>query len=381
LIGLITAEPLYKSIDSNVLNLTKDNWENQVTKSRLKKDVWVVHFYRKNDGQSKAFADDFRKTSENMDGILKFGGIDCDENTAICYKLGVQNYPSVMVYPPQPIPAYRHEGELVGKKIAGSASAYVGSVVEEVTDDNVEGFLKGNAAMPKVFLFTDKASTPLLWKAVSIAFEGKMSFGITRKNESDVVNKFNVKKFPSIVLSKTGDRKPHVYEGALKFKDIFDWANVHSEEFVYGGGSSAEGNGVAPWLNEAVPELHSKSSVDVCLGFEGALCVIMFSDEKPDKNTIDMLKDVRRVYDAKTDRAILFKFMWLNADKEVHWAQKFKHESNPAIYVMNPGRRKRYLTHEGDMSYDSLFNTLEKIVGGDGRFTMVQGNQVPEFVA
>ena len=80
----------------------------------------------------------------------------------------------------------------------------------------------------------------------------------------------------------------------------------------------------------------------------------MFSDEKPDKNTIDMLKDVRRVYDAKTDRAILFKFMWLNADKEVHWAQKFKHESNPAIYVMNPGRRKRYLTHEGDMSYDSL---------------------------
>lgn len=107
--------------------------------------------------------------------------------------------------------------------------------------------------------------------------------------------------------------------------------------------------------------------------------MILFGDEKPDKGTVDVLKDVRRVYDAKTDRSIQFKFMWLNAEKEDDWVTKFKHETTPSVYVLNSGRRKRYLRHEGDLSYDGLFITLEKIVGGDGRFTMVSGNAVPEF--
>jgi len=243
----------------------------------------------------------------------------------------------------------------------------------------MEGFLKLNPAMPKVILFSDRDNTPLLWKGLSIKFEEKITFGIARKSSVDVLSKFNVKKFPTIVLQKTGDRKPHVYDGAIKFRNLFEWCNIFSEQFVYGGGSSADGAGVAPWLNEAVPELQSKSSKDVCLGTEGVLCVILFGDEKPSKETVDVLKDVRRVYDAKTDRAVQFKFMWLNADNEDDWAGKFRHEHTPTVYVFNPGRRKRYLKHEGDISYDGLYNTLEKIVGGDGKFTMVGGNVVPEF--
>jgi len=213
LIGYIAAKPLYNSLSSDVINLTDKNWDNQVKKSRLKKDVWVVHFYRGNDGFSKAFSDDFKKTSENMDGILKFGGISCDEYFSLCSKEGIQKFPTVKVYPPQPIPTYIFEGELVAKKIAGSAAGYVSSLVQEVTDDNVEGFLKNNTAMPKVILFTDKETTPLLWKAISITFEEKMSMGIARKTQSDVVDKFNIKKFPTIVLSKTGERKPIIYDG------------------------------------------------------------------------------------------------------------------------------------------------------------------------
>jgi len=199
-----------------------------------------------------------------MDGILKLGGIDCNVNNARCSKEGIQKFPTVRVYPPQPIPAYNYDGELNGKNIAASASSYVQSLVQEVTDDNMEGFLKANPAIPKVILFTDKENTPMLWKGVSIRFEEKITFGIARKSQSDVVGKFSVKKFPSIILQKTGDRKPHIYDGPIKFKDIFEWCNIFSEQFVFGGGSSADGAGVAPWLNEAVPELNSKSAKDVC---------------------------------------------------------------------------------------------------------------------
>jgi len=315
-----------------------------------------------------------------MTGILKFGGIDCAAFPLICDKQKIQKFPSVMIYPPMPIPSINWEGEFVAKKITATASGYVSNLVQEVSDDTMEGFFKTNPSMPKVILFTDKAKgVPLLWKGLSVAFEEKMSLGVARSDQADVTNKFAVKKFPQIVLTKAGERKPNVYTGDLKYQDIFEWINIYSEQFVYGGGSSADGAGVAPWLNEAVPEMFSKSSKDVCLGQEQVLCVILFTDSKPPQDTIDVLKDVRRVYDSKGDRAIQFKFMWLNADSHTEWRTKFSHEVNPTVYVFNPGRRKRYLAHEGPITYDGLFNTLEKIVGGDGRFQMVKGNEVPEF--
>ena len=48
---------------------------------------------------------------------------------------------------------------------------------------------------------------------------------------------------------------------------------------------------------------------------------------------------------------------------------------------MNPGKRKRYLVHEGDLNKDSIIATLDKILGGDARFTNIKGNKLPELVS
>jgi len=48
---------------------------------------------------------------------------------------------------------------------------------------------------------------------------------------------------------------------------------------------------------------------------------------------------------------------------------------------MNPGKRKRYLVHEGDLNKDGVIATLDKILGGDARFTNIKGNKLPELVS
>jgi hypothetical protein len=152
----VQAEPLYNSLKSNVINLTDVNWGPQVDKSRKKKDVWIVHFYKAMDGGSRAFSDEFKTVSDDMSGILKFGGLDCAAHPQVCDKQKITKFPSVVIYPPQPIPSINWEGPLNGKKISGTASSYVSNLVQEVTDDNMEGFFQTNSSMPKVILFTDK---------------------------------------------------------------------------------------------------------------------------------------------------------------------------------------------------------------------------------
>ena len=263
----ICAKELYVGLKNEVKKITLENWENQVNKSRNKKAVWIIHFYKDNDGHSAGFEAEYIKEAEKLNGIIKFAHVDCNNQPMVCDKQGVQKFPTFKIYPPVPIPAIEYQGELSAKAMTNQATQYVQSVVQEITDDSIEGFSTSNPAVPKVYLFTDKKTgVPLMWKAMSLAFENKMALSIVRSDQKDVVQKFNIKKFPTILLTKASDRKPFIYDGDLKYIDIFEWCNIYSEQFVFGGGSSAEGSGAAPWLNEAVPELFNKSAKDVCLG-------------------------------------------------------------------------------------------------------------------
>lgn len=53
----------------------------------------------------------------------------------------------------------------------------------------------------------------MLYKGLSVAFEKKLNFGIVRETDSVLVGKYQIKTFPSIVVLKTGEKKPFYYTG------------------------------------------------------------------------------------------------------------------------------------------------------------------------
>jgi protein disulfide-isomerase A6 len=62
--------------------------------------------------------------------------------------------------------------------LANFAVKYMESFVEYVTFENYQDFIKKD--LYKVLLFTDKKSTPPLYKALSKEFKGKLIFGEVR---------------------------------------------------------------------------------------------------------------------------------------------------------------------------------------------------------
>jgi len=53
----------------------------------------------------------------------------------------------------------------------GSASRFVPSNVLEINSTNVHKFTTEHPSVPKALLFTDKPGVPLIFKALSVAFE------------------------------------------------------------------------------------------------------------------------------------------------------------------------------------------------------------------
>jgi hypothetical protein len=72
--------------------------------------------------------------------------------------------------------------------------------------------------------------------------------------------------------------------------------------------------------------------------------------------------------------------MWLDNKVELAWAELFASADKESLVMLNPGKRKRYLLHEGEYTEQAITSTIDKILAGDGSFKRL-GDKLPEFVA
>lgn len=124
------------------------------------------------------------------------------------------------------------------------------------------------------------------------------------------------------------------------------------------------------------------SGNDICLKKDGTLCVIMVVKDKAslDESKFDVLSNLNQQFDSKISRGISFLFSWLDASVEPEFAALFT-DNYPSIVVLNPGKRKRFLLHEGELTDSAIEATLDKILGGDARFKNIKGNKLPALVS
>ena len=320
--------------------------------------------------------------------MFRMFGIDCNEFESLCAKEKLMKYPTFRVYPAFPAPTQDYEEDTIDfEKIKKLALKFVTSRVIDITQNNHETFVNENPGKPKVLLFTDKKGTPAIYKALSSHFDKTLLFGLIRDSEQGLVAKYKVKTYPAVFMINNKDAKPFKYDGKdFSYQAIFDWINIYSETFVFRTGEEeVKSSASKPWLNDKVPQLALDSADDICLKKEGALCVIYVVKSAAEKNSevAEQLYQTGQSFASKISRGISFYFMWLDATQEQKFAGMFGIAENdlPKVVILNPGKRKRYLVHNGDTSESSISATLDKILGGDAKFTNIKGNSLESLVS
>lgn len=181
---------------------------------------------------------------------------------------------------------------------------------------------------------------------------------------------------------------PIVYDSdSYAYSDIFEFLNVHSQIFVdpnAADNAPKQSAAAKPWLVVPVPEMTATSGNDICFKKDGALCVIMLTNERPANQqdaTLDLLDKVGQSFTSKISRGVQFIFSWLDVTKEPEFAAIFGVEEYPKLVILNPGKRKRFMLHEGEIKSSDIEATFEKILGGDARFKNIKGNALPDLVS
>jgi len=382
-----------EAMKHDIQQITAPNFDSIIGKFR-DSAVSSIWFF-KDTSEDKKFLDEYNKVATELKGMAKICALSCDDWPVFCEKNNVKTTPSVMIYPTNPIPAYLWEGKMETKAIAGRVAKSIPDSSTKITKENIDTFLATEPTKPKIFLLSNKKAPPTLFKALSseTVFRRTVKFGFVSESEADVVNRFKIKKFPTILKQQGGKlelKDKDFYKGDISFGSLKEWINLFSES---GMGDKLQGSGAQeesieeakPWLVQEVPELTGKSSNDICFKGEG-LCVIYLKDGEVSSAETEMLTSLSKKFTSQlSDRGAKMKWMWMNLQTETSFKELFEPEQMPSAVVFNPHKRLRFtkLDHgeDGEIKGDEqgLSKLMDKVLGGDARFKMVPGQKLPSF--
>ncbi len=175
---------------------------------------------------------EYRQAAAKLKGLAKLVQVDCDNssNKNLCAQYGIQGFPTLKIFSagskgmPEGLPrssSVDYRGERTAKAIKDALTPMIpGRYVQKIGGTSkkslsLEDFKKAKDKVAKVILVTDKKSTPTLFKALSIEYLKRLTFGEVRKTESDIVASLNVEKYPTVLVLTDDSPTPVVYDGIL----------------------------------------------------------------------------------------------------------------------------------------------------------------------
>ncbi|KAG2028006.1 hypothetical protein GB937_000454 [Aspergillus fischeri] len=218
----VNADGLYTK-KSPVLQVTQKTYDQLIANSNY---TSIVEFYAPWCGHCQNLKPAYEKAAKNLEGLAKVAAVNCDDdaNKPLCGRMGVQGFPTLKIFTPSKKPGKPkvedYQGARSAKAIVDAVVDRIPNHVKRVTDKDLDQWLSEDKEAPKAVLFTEKGTTSALLKAVAIEFLGSIKVGQIRNKESNAVEKFGVKEFPTLVLVPGGDKEPIIYDGELKKQAI-----------------------------------------------------------------------------------------------------------------------------------------------------------------
>lgn len=205
--------------------------------------TYMLYFYNKQSNNSIIGAAQLQMIDRKLDYLAKILFIDCGEieleDFPICIskKSDFDYFPRIRLLIPNQI-KFNSEKEIIPHREIGFNKEFVSdkTMYEFITENIISYSVRLNSKnffkilekqnfFNKVILFTEKDSTPLIYKGLSNYFYDRIVFAEVAKNETELCQKFNITNFPTILILENNffakeNPKIHKYEGHMFIGDL-----------------------------------------------------------------------------------------------------------------------------------------------------------------
>jgi len=391
--------------------LTTGDFEAKVLESS---DLWLVEFFAPWCGHCQKLAPEWLDAAKRLKSDARLGAVDCTEDDKeLCGKYGVKGFPTIKVFGadkknPTAYESGRDADSIeafvkneASKGSEGTASSKLVPVINYVKMHEFLHELKPK--LPKVLLFANDKGVPSWFKMAASGFKRTTEEEVNQYKQGKVVEKKKVKKTaPTIVFgvanttdakisSKFGvDEPPTVficfgthytsYDGKFSKAELVEFLEEYVDMEVPKPEDLPEGEWSAlPRFPEqstpkvqkkkkSLTQLDSDNLYTTCL--KGTACLLLLGGGgDADAAAVTILDGLSSKY--RNDK---FNFAQVDGSVQKDFAGALGATELPALVAIKGKREKRmrYARFEGAMTASASESWMDRILGGDARFTTLK---------
>jgi len=344
--------------NTNVIILKMNNIKDLYKRT----EVWFVLFYKYGE---KKLVEVFKSLATKSIGLFKIAAVNCEEDEEICEEFNVEKHPMILYFSDNSNDSEEaYKGNKTVEDLFSFASKHMQNFVKKLDKENYYKFLNFKSPLYKVILFTSKPETPPLFKALSKAFREKLIFLEIQDLEKEVVNKFRIRRFPTIlVLTDPDNYSGEIYKGHFKRKEIDAFLQQYAEKKI-----DVDKKPIYSLFTEQVFKQNNCNHNDA-----KNICVIYLNRNSYLPNEIkSLLVDLSKKY--LNDP---LKFFYVNIGNNKSFLRSFEN-TNECNFLAIKGKRKQYKSFCD--SNEKIHNFLDELVSGTGNYKRLKSDlfQVPE---
>lgn len=118
--------------DPEIITLNKADFEMSVTGST----IWFINFYHTMCSHCHTLAPVWREVARELEGVVRIGAVNCDDDYHLCSSQGIGSYPSILFYPGRQM----YQSSKTKEQLINYVLRQVDSQVDTLTNENLEVF-------------------------------------------------------------------------------------------------------------------------------------------------------------------------------------------------------------------------------------------------
>lgn len=340
--------------NTDVINLSM----NTISKLYRRREIWFVLFYKPNNTDLEKNVEIWKTLAEKTYGIFKIGAISCKKDEEICEEFNIHKTPLILYFPEGTGKEEVYKGNKKWEDIFKFGSSKMQSFVRVINSNNYGDFINENNHMHKVVLFTQRKTTPPLFKALSKHFKDKINFGEIRQSEKELAQRFGVTNYPTVLVISDGENyKGVIYDGALNRDPLEKFLN----QYAYSSKKKEDVASIKELNNDNYNKYKHCNEND-----KKNICIVYYteSDSLTGEENL-MLENLAKKY---LKDPIKIYYLKLNKYKNVYTS--FDKEDENSKFIIIRGHRKRYIAVK-DLNIEILENKIDNILSGSGTFKKI----------
>lgn len=135
--------------DPQIVTLNRNDYHDNVVNSEK---VWMINFYSAMCGHCHHLAPIWRRIAKDLEGVIRIGAVNCEDDWSLCQELGIQSYPTLLHYPKNSKYGIRFTSKKNYDEIMNFIMERLDVEIEKITASSWKKLIKGIETREKSML-------------------------------------------------------------------------------------------------------------------------------------------------------------------------------------------------------------------------------------